>query len=308
MKTLLPWGLLLAGSLRALAAHGQGFANNGFEAWTTRFGANAPVGWQSFDDLLAGQSGGTLPFATNSVTRTTAARSGAAALELRNTALPGIGTLPGLLALGNLFGSTNQNFWGGVPFTGRPARLEFYYKLAGTQAVADSAVVEVLLTSTGSGGRLQPVAAGSYLFRSLAANYTLASVPLVYQSGSRPDSVRIIILNSTASTPSASTVLTLDDFNFTGTATATRDAALNAALSIAPNPSPDGRFRLLADEAALLAAPLTVLDATGRVVLHEAVPAVAATSRVLDLGALPGGIYTVQLVTPRGLLTRKLVR
>lgn len=59
----------------------------------------------------------------------------------------------------------------------------------------------------------------------------------------------------------------------------------------------------------LLAAPLSVLDATGRLVRHDAPLAQPARpERTLDLNALPAGIYTVQLHTPHGLLTRKLVR
>ena len=58
---------------------------------------------------------------------------------------------------------------------------------------------------------------------------------------------------------------------------------------------------------ALLAAPLTVLDATGRVVRRE-LGAAPAAARSLDLSALPVGVYTVQLLTTDGLVTRKLAR
>ncbi|WP_375417697.1 T9SS type A sorting domain-containing protein, partial [uncultured Hymenobacter sp.] len=80
-------------------------------------------------------------------------------------------------------------------------------------------------------------------------------------------------------------------------------------ISVWPNPSPDGRYVLGATEPALLAAPLTVLDATGRVVRREDAPGRSAVAtRALDLSGLPTGIYTMQLATPRGLVTRKLVR
>ena len=94
----------------------------------------------------------------------------------------------------------------------------------------------------------------------------------------------------------------IDDVAFTGTAAATRDAALAAALTVAPNPSPGGRYVLRAP-AALLAAPLAVVDATGRTVRHEEAP--AATT--LNLAGLAAGMYTLQLFTDKGLITKELV-
>ena len=82
----------------------------------------------------------------------------------------------------------------------------------------------------------------------------------------------------------------------------------NAALTVAPNPSPDGRYQLSSPNAGLLAAPLTVLDATGRVVRREAAAPPATSARTLDLSALPGGIYTMQLLMPTGMVTRRLTR
>ena len=110
-----------------------------------------------------------------------------------------------------------------------------------------------------------------------------------------------------ANNVNAGTILRIDDISFTGTATATRNPQLNAALSAAPNPSPDGRYLLQGLAPALLAAPLTVLDATGRVVRREEAPPLA-TSRLLDLHDLPSGMYTVQLFTARGMVVRRLLR
>ena len=136
----------------------------------------------------------------------------------------------------------------------------------------------------------------------------MQTLPLKYLSNAQPDTVRIIFLSGTADRITAGTTLQVDDVTFTGTVTATRDAALDAAFTAAPNPSPDGRFVLRGLAPALLAAPLTVLDATGRVVRRDAIIPVAVAARNLDLSALPAGVYTVQLLTTDGLVTRKLVR
>ena len=306
MKTFFRSMLALAGGLLAHAAQAQTIPNGTLDTWTSRPNGDSPTGWLTIDDLAAEIFGSPLPFPTNTIQKTAASHTGAFAAQLQTQTIPGFaGAVPGGLFLGTRV-NTSADFPGGIPFTGRPARLEFYHKLSGAQALADSATVKVLLTATVNGTPTE-VGGAAYLFRNLAAAYTPVSVPITYSLGIRPDSVRLVFSTGDADVIHVGTVLTVDDVVFAGTVAATRDAALNAAVSIAPNPSPDGRY-VLGAEAALLAAPLTVRDATGRVVLHEAAPAAAATVRTLDLGTLPAGIYTVQLATPRGLVTRKLVR
>lgn len=152
------------------------------------------------------------------------------------------------------------------------------------------------------------VAEASYVFNALAPAYTLVTVPLQYVSGLAPDSVSMVFYSGSANTVTSGTVLRIDDIAFTGQASATRDAGgLAAAFSAAPNPSPDGRYTLQGLDPALLSAPLTVLDAAGRVVRRER-PTARDRTRVLDLSALPGGLYHVQLFTTDGLITRRLTR
>ena len=307
-KTTLIALLALAGGLLTTQAQAQTVPNGGLDTWARRGAAEAPTGWLTTDDIAASQG---LPIATNTVVKTAVARSGAFAAQLQTQTFPVLGPQPGVLILGTVL-NINADFPGGIAFTGRPARLEFYHKLTGAQAVADSAVAQVQLTRR-VGGVRRVVAGATYLFRATSASYSLVSVPLTYLLGVQPDSARIIFASGVADNLNVGTVLTIDDVAFAGTTTATRDAALNAALAVTPNPSPDGRYRLWASpEAApgLLAAPLTVRDATGRVVLREAAPAptTAAAGRALDLSGLPEGIYTLQLFAPGGLVTRKLVR
>ena len=310
MKTLLRSLLLAAAAgtgLLATAAQAQTFPNSTLDTWAIRStavpsGVEAPANWQTTDDLIAPVAPFPLPSSTNTVTKTTTARGGAFAAQLQTTNYLGLVDLPGLLLLGADYNGGD----GGIPFTGRPANLQFYYRLSGPQAVADSAAVLVQLTRRVNGA-FTLVAEGRYFIPALAAAYTLGTVPLRYVSGLAPDSAFVIIGSGFADTITPGTRLLVDDLAFTGTATATRDAALNAAFTAAPNPSPDGRFVLQGLAPALLAAPLTVLDATGRVVRRE-LGAAPAAARSLDLSALPVGVYTVQLLTTDGLVTRKLVR
>ena len=303
MKPLLLAALraALAGTalLGAAPAPAQTIPNSNFETWLTRSGTEAPANWLTTDDLLGGV------FRTGAVTKTTVAHDGSFAAQLQTVSLPGIGPVPGLLILGNALGRSTLP--GGIPFTARPRTLQFYYQLQGAQALADSAAMVVLLTRRVNGVSTL-VAGASYDFPALASAYTLAAVPLQYTSGLAPDSVTMIFYSGQNTVVTAGTVLRIDDIAFTGTATPTRDAALAASLSIVPNPSPDGRYRLSSPEAALRTAPLAVLDATGRVVRREDAPPPARAERLLDLSELPAGLYTVQLFTPAGVVSRRLNR
>lgn len=303
MKTLLSLLIALAAtaSLPVAPAQAQTFPNSGFDTWALRNNVESPTNWLTTDDFLGGV------FPTGSVTKTSVARTGPFAAQLQTQSLLGTGQLPGIVILGTrLSGVSGAFIPGGLPFTARPRNLQLYYQLSGARALGDSAALVVLLTRRVN-GTPTIVAAANFDFQALAATYTAVTLPLQYASGLAPDSVSVIALSGTSNRLTVGTMLRLDDLAFTGTATATRDAALNAAFTAAPNPSPDGRFQLQGLAPALLAAPLTVLDATGRVVRREpAAPAAAA--RTLDLSALPPGVYTVLLFTADGLVTRKLAR
>ncbi len=310
MKTLLRALLALGlGCLTFSAAQAQAIANGGFETWATRNGADSPTGWLTTDDVIVSAFG--LPLPSGTFTKTTDAHGGTYAVRLETKATL-LGPLPGAVGIGTKVGA-NIALPGGTPFTGRPATLQFYYKLSGPQPAvpANGAFVQVLLTRT-VGGKAQPVAAAQQLLTTVTASYVLVQLPLTYASSATPDSLRLafssgaIASTTTGSVPTVGTVLQIDDVAFTGTVTASRAAGLVAALHVFPNPSPDGRY-VLAATPALLAAPLTVVDATGRVVRQEGSRAPLAPTRDLDLAGLASGVYTVRLLTEAGVLTRKLL-
>ncbi|AMR26761.1 hypothetical protein A0257_06310 [Hymenobacter psoromatis] len=308
MKTLFRTSLLAGLFCAALsAAQGQALANGDFETWAARNGVDSPTGWLTTDDVVTALS--PIAFATGTFTKTTDAHGGTYAARLESKTTP-LAVLPGAVAVGTKVGS-NVALPGGIPFTGRPTMLQFYYKLSGPQPVAasDGAFAQVALTRYVN-HTTQILATGKQVFTTLTSTYVLAQVPLTYTSSATPDSVRLVlssgaIITATAG-PVSGTVFQVDDVSFLGTATATRNAALSATLTVAPNPSPDGRYLLHAPPA-LLAAALAVTDATGRVVHREAALTTSAATRALDLSGLAAGLYTLQLVADQGLVTKKLV-
>lgn len=308
MKALLRTGLASSLLVATLAsAQAQTIPNGGFETWASRNSVEAPTGWVTTDDVAAALVGTAF---TGTYTKITDAHGGtyAARLESKNTLL-GI-VVPGAVGIGSKVGS-DVTLPGGIPFTGRPTMLQFYYKLSGPQPVAasDGAFAQVALTRYVNGAT-QTLATARQVFTTVTSTYVLAQVPLTYTSSATPDSVHLVlssgaIITATAG-PVVGTVFQVDDVSFTGTATATRDAALSAALTVAPNPSPDGHYLLHAPPT-LLAGALAVTNATGRVVRREAALTTSAPTRALDLSGLAAGFYTLQLVADQGLVTKKLV-
>lgn len=90
---------------------------------------------------------------------------------------------------------------------------------------------------------------------------------------------------------------------------ATRDGALQSALSVYPNPSTSGVFKVDLGSTLKAGAQLTVVDALGRQVQSQTLTATAVGSRVitLDLSHEKTGIYTLQIRSEAGIATQKLV-
>ena len=98
-------------------------------------------------------------------------------------------------------------------------------------------------------------------------------------------------------------------YKFSQTLTATRDAALQSALRVFPNPSTDGVFKVDLGAELKGAAQLSVFDALGRSVKEQALTASAIGSRAvtLDLSGEKTGIYTLQIRTEAGTASQKIV-
>ncbi len=291
--------------LLGTASFAQQVPEGGFETWGQRNGAEAPQGWITTDDVLLEIFG--LPLNSGSVSKSTDRRSGSFAAKLETTALPLMGgVLPGAVFVGNRFNITGFTP-GGVPLTGRPANLQFYYKLTGPGAAIDSAQVSVQLTKS-VGGITELVADAEMYLLTPAATYTQLVLPLTYYSSLGADSVRIYFSSGEAVDPLAGTALYIDDVSMTGVVTPARERQVTSALTVFPNPSADGRFTLSAQQEPALHAAFSVTDATGRVVLRQpASTALSSATRVVDLHGRPAGVYTLRLHGPAGPVVRRLL-
>ena len=90
---------------------------------------------------------------------------------------------------------------------------------------------------------------------------------------------------------------------------ANRDAVLQSALSVYPNPSTTGVFNVALGTSLKSNAQLIVTDALGRQVKAQALTASAVGSQKLslDLTGNKAGVYTLQIRTEAGIATQKIV-
>ncbi len=276
--------------------------NNSFEVWEFRnLEREVPRGWVTTEDLIQEEAPFPVPD-LGFVTKSTEAHQGSLAVALNTLQVPGVeGAIFGFVGNGT---PTSV----GVPYTARPARLQFWYKLTGPGAATDEAYIQAVLTRYQS--RKTELIGGIGLVLPPAATYTLVSEPLEYEPLSlSPDTLSIDAFSGTTDDLHAGTTLLLDDIQLTGSITAARNPEAAADLLIYPNPSTTGEFSLASVvDAALATSPFTVTDVTGRVVLREEkAPLSAARGRLIDLRGQRGGVYMLQLQTPGGALTRKLV-
>ena len=308
---------LVLAALLARPAGAQTISNGNFETWTTPYGANSaevPTGWLTTDDLLAYFSNVARgSYYTGTVTKSTDARSGSYAAKLTTTSVPTSGApvvLAGYLLLGAKTGV--YEYYNipiaGAPSTGRPTQLTFAYKLTGP--ATDSASVFVYLTNT-QGGVPSVIGQAYQVLAPTTAGYVAASVPITYNPATTitPDSVHVLFSSGDALAPTVGTTLLVDNVALASSPLAARaNAATQELLAVAPNPSPAGHFIISSPtEPSLAAAPLTVLDVTGRAVVQQPAQTAPTGRRDLDLSALPVGIYVLRLDSKQGVLTRQLV-
>ena len=122
------------------------------------------------------------------------------------------------------------------------------------------------------------------------------------------------VVNGSASTYGSYTVVATNSFGCSSPAsvvqvvTATKGSIAGASIQLFPNPTPDGRATL--ELSGLRSATqLVVLDALGRVVSSELLPATTGVvTHSLDLSRMASGVYLLRLSNAEGVATRRLTR
>jgi hypothetical protein len=122
------------------------------------------------------------------------------------------------------------------------------------------------------------------------------------------------VVNGSATTYGSYTVVVTNSFGCSSAAsvatvvTTTRSGIAGASLLVYPNPTPNGQVTLELS-GFRSATQLAVIDALGRVVRTEALPATAGVvTHQLNLSGMAAGVYMLRLTNADGVETRRLVR
>jgi hypothetical protein len=122
------------------------------------------------------------------------------------------------------------------------------------------------------------------------------------------------VVNGSATTYGSYTVVVTNSFGCSSAAsvatvvTTTRAGIAGASLLVYPNPTPNGQVTLELS-GFRSATQLAVIDALGRVVRTEALPATAGVvTHQLNLSGMASGVYMLRLTNADGVETRRLVR
>ncbi|QJX45656.1 T9SS type A sorting domain-containing protein [Hymenobacter taeanensis] len=297
-------------SSAALAQTAPTVPNGAMETWVTRNSGEVPQSWLNVDDVIAYLADvPSLPVSSLTMTKSSDAHGGSFAAQLETKVFAAIQqSVPGQMFLGTRLNPNGSgDFFGGIPYTSRPTRLQFWYKATIAPNAADKPAFAIQLLKT-NGGTTQEVAYIDGLLPE-ASTYTLVDVPITYYQTFAPDTMQMFFTSSHLQNVTVGNKLSVDDITLAGVVTASRNPATESALQIYPNPSKGGEFSLASlGNAAISTAPFIVSDVTGREVLRQAAASPADShGRLVDLRGQRPGLYTLRLQTPEGHIVRKLV-
>jgi len=195
--------------LLVIHLQGQTLVPNGdFENWTSFGSYENPQYWDTPNQAIAIA----LPFGTKVVTKSTDHESGSfsARLESKQLTLPLV-VVPGVVTLGQLtIDIFTQTFAinGGVPIHDIPTHLKGFYKFQ--PKGGDSCVIGIGLTKWNNGVR-DSVGIGAFSTHDTVNVWTPFSAWIDYVLTEAPDTFDILAISSANSTPTAGTVLYVDN-------------------------------------------------------------------------------------------------
>lgn len=280
--------------------------NPSFEVWdTTSLGTAfyVPVGWDNLDS--AGH-----PLSVYTCERAIPGFVGSSYLRLTSKAA-GPSVLPGVAVSGKIDYTTGAAK-SGFACASRPANLsgEWQYMAWGS----DEGFISVLLSKwNATTSRRDTVGFVNHPLTGMAMVWVAFNIPIVYYSGSVPDSA-IIVLSASGATPVASSYLYVDTLAFTGSVpvgtitlgTATTNVH-SSEISVYPNPAQHStNVSFYCDAAGN--AKISLCDVDGRIVKKTNLLATAGTNNVtISVSDVPRGVYFIKVTDDQCSEVRKLI-
>jgi hypothetical protein len=205
------WVIVVLMFSRVVTVNGQTpVPNGGFETWTSFGSYENPQFWDTPNQSIALA----LPFGTKVVTKSTDRNSGSfsARLESKQLSLPSV-VVPGVVTLGTLnidiFAQT-YSISGGVPISDKPTHLKGFYKYS--PKGGDSCAIGIGMMHW-TGTARDSVGLGIFSTHDTVNTWTPFITWINYVLPDQPDTFNILAISSADSTPTAGTVLYVDDIS-----------------------------------------------------------------------------------------------
>lgn len=248
--------------------------NPDYEQWITN---TLPKNWSSTNSLLP--PGNIVCF------QTTNSHTGNYAVQLKTIDLDGM-AVPGVLTLGYVgMGFTA----GGIAFTQKPVSLKGYIR---HPSYGDEVMVIAEFYKNGN-----PIGSGFWSTTDSIGDYTEFVAPIAFQSTESPDTLNITIITDQNQVGSS---LQIDALEFEYTTTSVKEKNSPSA-TLYPNPCTDRLFlsTLETDPEDIL-----IYDLSGQKIHLDS----SIRSGVIDVTALPTGIYIAELHFQDAVLRKKFIK
>lgn len=281
-----------------LKAQINSIPNAGFESWTSMGSYEVPNDWGNLNASTASSS-------VYTVVKASPGSPGNHYIKITTKNVGGVIT-PGIIVSGVLDPVTRKAV-SGFPFNQQVKNLKGKYQYMGYGT--DVATFDAWLTRWNNVlMRRDTVATLHHNTSGMLHVWTPFSFPFTYTSTELPDTA-IIYISSSSSNPVLSSFIWLDDLGFEGTVTAANGKVINSTANIYPCPASD-QVTIDFTSKGAYSSPLKLVDSRGKAVVQSVVN-VSAGFNSLNLGLqehnLLPGLYYVQLQTPEGILSGKVV-
>lgn len=277
-----------------LVIHSQGqtlVPNGDFENWTNFGSYENPTNWDTPNQAIAIA----LPFGTKVVTKSTDHESGSfsARLESKQLTIPLV-VVPGVVTLGTLtIDIFTQTFAlnGGVPIHDIPTHLKGFYKFQ--PKGGDSCIIGIGLTKWNYGVR-DSVGIGAFSTHDTVNVWSPFSAWIDYVLSEAPDTFDILAISSANSTPTAGTVLYVDNIYLDYTLGINREDPA-AGIDIYQDRE-EQHILVYFDFEKPEATEIQLLNMTGQVVVKLPVETLMKDRRILKYKGFSTGVYILEIL------------
>lgn len=271
--------------------------NAGFETWTTTGAYSTPDGWATMNPTTDANS-------VYTATKGTPGSPGSSYLKLTSRTVNST-VVNGIAVSGELNTNTLQPI-SGFPCTDQPVSFtgKWQHMIYGSSQGSISVTLTKWNTNT---LQRDVIATANQTLSGMAMSWANFSINFVYQSSEVPDSC-IIVLKASGNNPTNNDYLWVDNLAFSGSvAGLSAENSLIQEVNVFPNPvNEQVKINLSLREELIV--NLELIDNNGKISASKNCGLIQGKStQDLDVKNLEKGIYTLRIITSKGIETKEIV-